>query len=421
MGFEPPTPQEVETQKPVIDIDSIKVRVPPIEGVFYTSKEVQQLRTVPRKQRKEAITSFKDKLARQREAWALCRISVEELINSNPDLPREEIVGVIGNFASQYGFSPDHVKVAYSLVDDYLEMRRRAVYTREKYPNDIDLINHLTGLKFTESDKDDFKVALGPMSIEISCSSSNAGRIFYKSKDPVVGFKAGGFATKSKDPKPVYYIIINNDIASTNPVFHSSVIPHEREHLKNFLLEPRLYDTNELRDDARKQLNRGVRLFLRHQIDEKVLQFGKDFEKEVFQEYSSNKDPIIKAFLLSEYMRLKRETALKRVKNEIFSMKSEPNYERDQYNIFMKLDGGPKDYLRYIREWDKKKGDLLWQNTAQRVLVDEYRKIIDDAIFAFGLLEAMGYSRAEVIAMLTDKRLAEWPKTVKRLLETKKK
>jgi len=327
MEFKPSTPQEVETQKPVIDMDSIKVRVPPIEGVFSTSKEVQKLWKVPREQREEAIASFKDKLARQREAWALCRTSIEELINSNPDLSREIMVKVIGKFASQYGFSPDHVKVAESLVDDYLEMRRRAVNIREKYPNDIDLINHLTGLKFTESDKKDFKVTLGPMSIEISCSGFNAGRIYERSENPVEGFTTAGFAVYNRilSFKPPYFLVVNNDYASSAPVFHAGVAPHEREHLKNFILSPKLYDTSKVRANLRQQLNRGVLGFLRHQILEKVLRFERNFVKEIYKQYELGKDPDKKAILLAEYMRLERETALNSVKDEIMATKSEPN------------------------------------------------------------------------------------------------
>lgn len=411
---------EMEEQSRFGEMESILQRVQPIEGVFNPDEEIKKLWSVPKEQRREAVSAFKDKLARQREAWALCRTRIEERIESNPDLPREEMVEVIREFASHYGFAKNHVKVAESLVDDYLEMHRRVNEAREKYPDDIALINRLSGMKFTKSDAEDFTVVVGPMSIEISCSGFNAGRIYEKSKDPIVGFEYGGFASTSNDSKPVYYIVVNKDYSSSDPVFHSGTVLHEREHQKNRILAPKLYGKDEVRTDIKESLNRGVFGFLRHSVGERLLGFERKFEDEVFGRYTSAKDSKEKEFLLGEYMRLRRESALNRAKDEIIAMKSEPNYLYHTYNIFLSQDGDAYDYLASLRDWDKKKDDPLWQETAKRVLVDEYSDIIDNAIVAFDQLRESGYSQAETIAMLSDKRLADWPKMVKRLLEQKK-
>lgn len=419
MGFETPTPPEVEAQKPVIDMAPILERVPPIEGVFSPSEEVQKLWTVPREQRREAVSVFKDKLARQREAWALCRTNIEERIEANPDLPREEMVRIIREFSSHYGFADSHVKVAESLIDDYMEMHRRVNEVREQCPDNIVLINHLTGMKFTQADAEDFEITFGPMAVEISCPGFNAGRIYEKSKDPVVGFKYGGFASTSGGGTPTYYIVVNNDAVHDH--YREEIVPHEREHQKNRLLNPKLYGISDVRDDVREQLNRGVLGFLRHQVGEKVLGLERNFEGEVFQKYESEKDPQKKAFLLAEYMRLKRESGFNRAKDEIIAYFAGGRQITgfDVYFYFLSQDGGPYDYLKKIRDRDKKKDDPMWQETAQSVLVDEYSHIIITAVDAFNQLVRSGYSKSVVIAMLTDKRLAEWPKTAKRLLEQK--
>jgi len=411
MGFETPTPPEAETKKPVIDMAPILKRVPPIDGVFSPGEEVQKLWDAPKDQRREALASFKDKLARQREAWALCRTSIEERIEANPDLPRKEMVRIIGEFASQYGFSPDHVIVAESLIDDYMEMHKRVNEVRVQYPDDIALINYLTNMKFTQDQADDFEIAVGPMSIEISCSGFNAGRIYEKSEDPVPDFKYPGFASVTGGKTPLYYLVVERGTK-----WNKDITLHEKEHQKNRILAPRLYGVSEVRSDAQEQLNRGVLGLLRHRVGEKVLGFERNFEDEVFQRYESEKDSQKKAFLLAEYMRLKRETALNRAKDEIIAMKLENEFPYSTYNIFMSQDGNAYDYLQYLRE---KKNDPLWQETSQRVLVDEYGGIIDRAIEAFDQLKRSGYSQAESIAMLTDKRLPEWPKTARRLLEQK--
>jgi hypothetical protein len=401
----------------IIEMDTILQRVPKIEGTFDPDEGVKKLLSTPREQRKEAVAEFKDKLARQREAWALCRTTIEERIEANPDISREEMIGILGQFASNYGFVGQHIRTAEQLIDGFIEHHKRVNETREKYPNDIKLINRLTGMNFTQSDRSDFKVVAGPMSLEISCSGFNTGRIFEKSKDPVIGFQYGGFASQSADSKPIYYLVVNNDYSVSNPEYHATIVPHEREHQKNRLMSPKIYGRSGVRTDVRETLNRGVLGFLRHQVGERVLGFERNFEDEVYQRYESAREPEEKAFLLGEYMRLKRESALNRAKDEIIAMKAEPNYPRYNYNIFLDKDGGSYDYLAKLRDWDKKKDDILWQETAKRVLVDEYGSIIDSAITAFDDLRRLGYTQAEVIAMLSDKRLSDWPKTVRRLME----
>ena len=306
---------EMENRFRVGEMESILKRVEPIEGVFNPDEEVKNLWSVPKEQRREAVSTFKDKLARQREAWALCRTSIEERIESNPGLPREEMVEIVREFASHYGFAESYIKVADSLLDDYLEMHRRMNEAREKYPDNIALIKRLTGIKFTKSDAEDFTVLAGPMSIEISCSGFNAGRVYEKSKNPVVGFKFGGFASTSRDSKPVYYLVVNEDYSSNNPDYYTTIVPHEREHQKNRILKPKLYSKGKVRTDVKEGLNRGVLGFLRRRVGEKLLGFERKFEDEVFVRYTSARDPEEKSFLLGEYMRLEREGALNRAKD----------------------------------------------------------------------------------------------------------
>jgi len=397
-----------------IAMDFILQRVPPIEGRFNPSEEVRKLWLVPKEKRREAVSAFKDKLYRQREAWALCRTTIEEKIEANPDISKQELVGIIGQFASSYGFAESHISTAEQLIDGYITQHKRVREIREKYPDDIALVKRLTGINFTKADAEDFSIKVGPMSVEISCSGFNAGRIYRKSLEPIPGFMYGGFAAESRDKEPVFYLVVNNDYATTNPDYYASTVPHEREHQKNRILGPKLYGQSGMRVDVREKLNRGI-------IGERLLGFERESEDEIYKRYESAKDPEEKAFLLREYMRLIRESALNRAKDEIIALKAEPgyylsNYSLYTYNIFLSQDGGPYDYLAYLRNRNEKKGDSLWQEISKRVFVDEYRDIIDRAIIAFDRLKGGRYSRKEVIAMLSDKRLQEWPKTVRRLL-----
>ncbi|MDD5750143.1 MAG: hypothetical protein PHU56_00630, partial [Candidatus Pacebacteria bacterium] len=365
-----------------------------------------------------------EKLDRQREAWAVCRTVTEEKIEANHDIPKEEMLGIVKQFASNYGFAERHIKTAEQSIDRYTEMRSRVVETREKYPDDIELVNKLTGVGFTEADKSDFTVGVGPMSFEISCSGSNAARIYEKAYEeahgksgkPIPKFEGGGFLFKSPGLESVLYIVINNDYAKYSR-FYAATIPHEKQHYKDRVLS--LSSKDSIRADAKKRLNRGMLGFLRHRVGEQLFGFERDFEDELWQRYESQKNQEEKAFLLGEYMRLRREHALNQAKEEIMAMKAEDLPRYNWHKSFFEQGPDSYDFLAYLRDHEEKKTDALWQETAERVLVNEYRKIILAAVAAFDDLENLGYTKAETIAILTDKRLPDWPKTVKRLAAQK--
>lgn len=401
----------------ILDMKPFLQRVPPIEGIFSPDKEMQKLWLVPKEERRKAVLIFKDKLARQREAWALCRTSIEERIEANPDLPMMEMIEVIREFASHYGFAEPHTKIAEQLVGDYIAAHKRVAEVREKYPDDIALINRLTGLKFTKADAEDFSILVGPMSIDILCSK---GRNNEDIEDSM------GFMSQSNDKQPIYYVVINKKKLCYKDD-ELNVRLHEHEHVKNrALIMPRLYPKGKIRDDVRQKLNQGVFGFFRHQIYEKILRFGRIFEDELLKRYSLSTTPQQKAFFLKEYMRLSVESALNRVKDEmiaIFKGGSKSFGKFDITNMFLPSQGHYSthyDYLASIRDFIERKENNSFQKISQKVLVDKYRITIERAIASFNKLADYGYTLDESIALLSDKSLSDWTKIVKRLSEKTK-
>jgi len=397
--------ENFEAAPPIIrpaNMEPFLRRVPPIKGVFSPDEEVQKLWSVPKEKRREAVLAFRGKLARQREAWALCRTTIEEKIEANPDVPREEMVEIIGQFASNYGFAESHTQLAEKLIDDYILAHKRVVEVREKYPDEIALINRLTGMKFTNADAGDFNVSVGPMSIDISCSGFNARRMRERSKDPVVGFERGGFASESNDRPPIYYTVIDADKADSYYPYHP--LKHEHEHEKNKLLKPISYP-------------RGIGFF-GHQVLEKALRFERKFEHELWKRYFLSKDTQQKSFFREEYMKMKREEGLDKAKDEIVSCLKDRSFSglRNELGRLFFSKEGSYDYLADLRNWERGKDDPLWKETSQKLLVDEYRAIIESAVDHFGQLIYSGYTKEEAIALLFDKPLSNWPKTVRRLL-----
>lgn len=367
--------------------------VPPIEGVFSPEDELTKIKSLPKEQRREALTTFKENLVRQREALAAMRIFIERSIEFNHDVPRKKLLGLVEKFSAQYGFTDRQKQVTEQLIDGYYDNRQRALEIRKKYTDDIALVNELSGLNFDNTVK--FDISTGPMSVDIVTDGFNANRIYEKSKDVIVELPYRGFAARSLHELPVLYVVISTSSIPKSILKHKgmlkSTLIHEHEHQKNRLFRA-IFD---------KEIN------LRE-------------EYTLLYQYEAEHDPETKRELLEAYFHLKRQRAFQYAKDEVIAIKKDRGYEF--YDFFFEKDNSQYDYLAYIRDWKDKKDDALWQEVAQKVLVEDYKKIFEGAVASFDRLEkGGGYTREEIIAMFADKALPEWPKITRRLLEQKRK
>ena len=363
---------------------------PPIMGIFSPEEELARIKKLPKEQKREALAVFKDKLARQRDGLATCRVFIERSIEFNPDTPREKLMELVDKFSAQYGFNDYQREIIKKLIDGYFYNRKKALNFRQKFQDDYELVSELTGVKIDKSSY--IRVAVGPMTIDIDTDAFNTGRLYEKSDKPIIAFRYGGFAAQSTGKNRIYYIVVNHD-----------------KEVRRLLLDP----TGELtrKHEYEHQKNRLFRAVLEQQLSPTDL-----------TNYSLEQDPEIKKIILEDIFNKHRRFALELVKDEIAAR----SYNRDlsvlQANLewFFFSKEGPYDYLANVRDWKLFKTDQLSQETAQRMLVQEYRAIIEKAIASFAkLIEKGGYSKQKAIALLTDKDLIDWPKTVRRLLEQK--
>ncbi|MBI2117475.1 hypothetical protein HYT95_01115, partial [Candidatus Peregrinibacteria bacterium] len=128
----------------------------------------------------------------------------------------------------------------------------------------------------------------------------------------------------------------------------------------------------------------------------------------------------IKKVILEDLFDARRTDALECVRDEITASLHDRDLPilQEQLKQFFFSGKGPYDYLGSLRNWELFRDDPLYQETAQRMLVQEYGTIIKNAVHSYAELVKKGkYVTQEATALLTDKPLADWPKTVRRLLE----
>lgn len=364
--------------------------VPPIKVVFSPEDELAKIKILPKEQKGEALATFKENLARQREALAACRVFIERTIEFNNDIPKIKLLKLVKQFAAQYGFNNRQKQITEQLLDGYYENRQKVLKIWKKFSDDYELVNKLSGVNLGKDEK--LNISVGPMSIDIDASGFNAGRLYEKADKPVIDFTYGGFASQSIGENPIYYVVINKDKATwneRNDLSGKNRRNHEYEHLKN-------------------KIFRAVFKYKDTQID--------SFE------YPDEEDMEIKKVILEDFFNKNRASALEKVRDEITASLCDRDLPTLQLQLedFFFSGEGPYDYLEYLRNWEELKDNLLYQEIAQRMLVREYREIIESAFNSYVKLVNKGkYSTQEATALLTDKPLANWPKTIRRLLKQK--
>ncbi|BCX15720.1 MAG: hypothetical protein KatS3mg097_612 [Candidatus Parcubacteria bacterium] len=385
-------------------LKEVREEIPPVEIntdnkniIFSPEDEIIKLRRLGKEERKKALLKFKENLVRQREAWAMCRIFIERVLLYNQDIAKEKLMKIVEEFRRYYLFTDKQVQLVEKILDRYYKARQQARILYEKFKNDpIELVRQITGLKLDR----DVNVYFSLMSLWIETNAFNAGRLFEQSLEPIRYNKlpSAGFASRTEDENPVYYIVINNEEVN---LFESSGIVlsyHELEHIKNMFF---------------------MAIFE-----------APPPELQSFNDYINEQDQEKKEIILQDIFSMHREYALERAKDEILAyfrqfslLKDTITYEDTKWilNNFLDNNQNPYyDYLSDLRDNPKFKEDNLYQNLAKKMLVDEYVDIIKKALDAAVKLSREGhYLYEQCIALLADRPLVTWQKTVRRLLEQK--
>ena len=372
-----------------MDFQDFLTETPALDHEFSPTRELSKIRQAPRNEQKAALDTYKAKLIQQRKALARCRVFVERSIEFDPDVAKEKLDQWISKFSLRYGFAPEQKEIAERTVEEYYAARSRMLTLRAQIPDDHLLASELTGISV---DKDvPLHVLIGPMTIDMITDAHTASKMLVRSEtaDNVNGL--GGLAGESEKYPGIYYTVLKK-----SQPFRRRNLAHERQHITNRLFRP-FFD--------RKTIA----------AENKVL----------WDRYEQEEDGDIKRELLEEFLGEARGLALNKAKDEIFAMKREGglkgspllNLSRD----ILIRHGGLYDYLAPWRNFTPEKDAPLYREVANKILGKEYVKIIEKALEAFDILLKSSYATDEVIALLTDKTLPEWPKTARRLTEGKEK
>src|SRR4030043_1747905 len=241
MEFETSTSLEVQGDKEnnlqktlEIEFEQVEKDILPICDYFDPEMELESFKYMTREQKREALNDFKSKLGRQREAWATCCAFLKRKIEINYDVKKQDLMDWIDKFSTKYGFTESQIQTAEEIIDDYYINRKIVKKIRERYSNDVELVNTIIGTSFDTTEK--IKVSTGPMTIDIFCNSSTANKLYEKHKEKFNNRKSEPFAgfsdISNRTGQQIPFIIINT--SETDETGEEEVIKlHEYQHIEN--------------------------------------------------------------------------------------------------------------------------------------------------------------------------------------------
>lgn len=364
---------------------------PMAEKRFSPEEELKRIKKLPKEERKEAVIYFKYNLEKQRKALASCRTFIERAIEFNNDVPKETLLRIAGRFSANYGFTGEQENIIEDIIRGYYGARRDALEMKEAM-TDQGVAEMLVGVPVTE--EDGVEVSVGPMNLEIGVREVAMQR-FWKRSGGAIRNTPYGYANRATfGGRTVNYSVIAREEGPLGERDKfAATRKHEYEHHKNSLFRA-VFGQPEI-------------------VRESNL---------LFEEYKEETDPQLKRALLDDLLRFERDVALERARDELTAIYAEGGVKPDDFSRFAPSifsdKKGNYDYLKEIREHKLPKPDPYYEVAVKNILEGEYMDAIRRAIEAIAeLTKKEKCSPGEAIALLTDKPLMEWPKTVRRILD----
>lgn len=182
----------------------------PLEDTFSAEDELKKIRKLSGEKKKAALKIFKEKLFRQTEALAICRLFIERLLENEPDISKEKVRALIRKFIQNYGFNSKQVEIINSLLNKYYENRNKILEIKRKFADKRLVVYKLTGIMIGKEEP--LEVSFGPMTIDIKVSGSTMQKMLAKAINPlIISYPLPGFLAQSGEPESIYFTVTNLD------------------------------------------------------------------------------------------------------------------------------------------------------------------------------------------------------------------
>lgn len=386
---------------------------PPIQKgeIFDPEIAIREVLKVPKAERPAKLLEFKEKLAFQKVGLARVQDLMIDEIRRHPDEKVKELYTLATELGAEFGMNNEQKKRTREVLEKYEKRHLAIEKIRKEYKKDNDLFRELFG----RTPKGEIKISTGPISIKITCHdfedylavwfhSQMMG--FGKKRDFTDEEQKEAEGSKAVNVCSAYYPDIGWAIIAENASERGVRVQSDEESQKIFVHEEQHGIKNIF---AREELLNPAYPTILFPVQQKFLSAETEKEKEK---------------ILGDFFRLFRHNAEEHAKDEILAY-----YKDGRFNkVYQELsteekDGGIYDYLAKPKKtnylWMKKDDETkdLVKRIADRILVKEYKEILENGVAAIKKMEAGGYKKEEIIAFLTYEPLTKWRKASERVLE----
>lgn len=396
----------MQEEKPFIEEPPIKYG-----EIFDPEREIRDILKVPKEQRRQKLTEFKEKLTFQKVGLARAQDLLIDEIRHKPNGKTEDFYEMAIEMGTEFGMNETQKKETKEILERYEKQHNAIEKVRKEFPGDKELFRGL----FHKAPKGKIEVLVGPVSLYFKCYDfEDYMTVFFHERMKGSGKKRDFTEEEKKEAMESKGI---NVPSSSYPDIGWAIMAENASGVGN----------SSQSDEESKQI-------FTHEEQHTIKSF---FEKEELLDpnHPSSLFPIRKRFLdaetekekekvLEEYFRAFRHNAEEYAKDEILAYYKDGRlpvvYERLSAS---KEEDGDYDYLA-----EPKKIDYLWMKATDevralskrvrdRVLIKEYKETLASGVESIRKMEAGGYDKEEIIALLTHEPLSKWKKAVDRVLE----
>jgi len=368
-----------------------ETRISPIgpDEVFDPERELAEIKTAPKEEKKQKLQEFKEKLAYQKEGLARTQEELTNTIRENPDIIWKELYGKALDLLIKYGAdTEENTLKTEKVLARYWWRHKHIKEAREQFPDE----NLLFEAVFGQLPRGKIEIMEGPITLYFRCHNLKDYALI--SKQTFLKNRGPSFSER-KSAKAEGGVSIS-----------TSLVPD----LQGTIIAER----------ARSKFNDNQKKIYTHEEQHAIKRL---FNERPVREMTSYKT----GGSLVEWLRGGRELLAElSVKDEILAYMKEGRWDaNDVFNILTKSGkkGGLYDYLTKEKSEimaihskgksrDEKK-ELI--KTVKQIFETEYYKLIKDGIRSFQDLTDNGYTKEQTIALLNVEPLSKWSKVVKRL------
>lgn len=392
-------------QKGVSDLVKPKAITP--TETFSPEEELQEIKQLPKEQRRNALVEFKEKFAYQRESLARIQEQMERFIYKNPDASPEELFQQVKDMGRGYGLNQSQEELIQSVLHSYVKKHGHVREIREKYTDDADLYRTLFG----KIPKGKVEVIAGPISLLFRCY----------------------------DPEDYARIVFTEDLLEQRPVTESRKLgaAYSRgvklaaspiKGLENAIIAEKVSARGDFAQahDASKTLRHEEEHALQALFEDKLQQYTARVGLAEVVTADNNQE---RRRMLYKFLRSERLSAERVASNEILAhLKTETLHPGEVIYALTagKESGSPYNITEKVQQVAEalraalgSEDHSIIEEALTEVFQTEYHQLIEEGVKAFTVLLDHGYSRERAGALLLQEPFSHWKKLVKRLVENK--